>query len=392
MAVIGQHAGGNWVEPVRDIGSGSRATRPHYLVVWLLLNLLLWPLPSVAASCVQQMAAILAPVHIVDVEGGSVRRNRGLLMAEGRIVAEFRAGHVEQFARRYPAAVRFDGAGAYAMPGLFDMHVHALWDAQVAEPFLREFLRQGVTSVRDMGGVLEVASSTRAAIARCDYLAPNLWYAGTFLDGPEPVDPAMSIALANPAQARTAVRRLHLGGVDFIKVYSMLAPEILEVVVDEATTLGLPVAGHVPANAPISKPVFRLASVEHLAIEVGGYCPSSDHRTCRPILRRLVQHRVAQTPTLIAREVSTRIAKDGFVDPPAFAAYACRGSGVLGRRTQPFGRRVPPLNGWLIAPLQSHIRAGCCASSRGRARSCWLGRTPARPTCLRAAACMRNWH
>lgn len=301
----------------QSILSDSLARRPGLL---LLLLLLLLPLPGMAAPCAQQNAAILAPIHIVDVEHGRVRRHRGLLISEGRIVSEFRARHTAQFARRYPAALRIDGAGAYAMPGLFDMHVHALWDAQVAEPFLREFLRQGITSVRDMGGVLEIASHTRAAIHRCDYLAPNLWYAGTFLDGPEPVDPAMSLALANPAQARTAVRQLHRSGVDFLKVYSMLAPELLEVVLDEATTLGLPVVGHVPATAPTSTPVFRLASVEHLAIEVGGICPSARRRTCGPILRRLVRHRVAQTPTLIAREVSTRIAQDGFVDPPAFAA------------------------------------------------------------------------
>ena len=48
-----------------------------------------------------------------------------------------------------------DGSGKYLIPGLWDMHVHLTYDAAFTAAMPALFLRYGITSVRDTGGLLE---------------------------------------------------------------------------------------------------------------------------------------------------------------------------------------------------------------------------------------------
>ncbi len=272
-----------------------------------------------AEDCPDPSEIVLFPVKVVDVETGNIRRDRALVLAHGRIVDEIAAASVT--ARTAPEAARVDGHDAYVIPGLWDMHVHALWDSTVPAAFFRMFLENGVTSVRDMGGDLDVALATRTSIEACRLQAPHLWFAGPFLDGPQPVDPSLSIALHTPAEGRAAVKMLRRQGVDFIKVYTLVPSDVFSAVVDEATQQGLAVAGHLPqAVTATSADALRMASVEHLAIELGGLCPADNRGACRPVFDALLRARVAQTPTLIVREVSTRMAEANFPEPPSFDA------------------------------------------------------------------------
>lgn len=290
---------------------------------WLFLALVAVALTgdgAQARECLPPAEFVLAPVHVVDVEAGAVRRDRALVLSGGRIVAETASVDVA------PNTKRSDARGAYVIPGLWDMHVHALWDASVPAPFFRMFLEAGVTSVRDMGGDLKVALSTRATTGACS-VAPNLWFAGPFLDGPEPVDPSLSIALRTPQEGRAAIRMLKRQGVDFVKVYSLVPADVFATVLDEADRAGLTVAGHLPGAVKGTDPAVRkMASIEHLAIELGGFCAHDDLAACDPVFDALVSAGVALTPTLIARETSTRMADAAFRSsyegmPPAVRSY-----------------------------------------------------------------------
>lgn len=263
------------------------------------------------AACPPPPDVVLSPVNIVDVEKGSVRSNRSLVLSGGRIAAETPAGEAE--VPEWSRAIRIDGRGAYVIPGLWDMHVHTLWEKSVPAPFFQSFLVNGVTAVRDMGGDIEVAFDTRARIATCQISAPHIWFSGPFLDGPQPVDSKLSIALNEPEDARAAVAMLQRRGADFIKVYSLVSPDVLRAILDEAERRGLPVVGHLPVEVvPTDSSALRMASIEHLAIETGGLCSAEDRTDCTKTFKALVDAGVAQTPTLIARETSTKMADTGF--------------------------------------------------------------------------------
>jgi len=215
------------------------------------------------------------------------------------------------------------------MQGLWDMHVHTLWNASVVAPSFNSFLQAGVTSVRDMGGDLAVAQAPRADLATCRLSRPHTWYPGPFLDGPEPADPALSIALSTPDEGRVAVRRFKAEGVDFLKVYRLMRLDILKAVTEEAAVKHLDVVGHFPANGNIADAARAgLSDIEHLAIEIGGYCLFDARERCESIFDELVKARVAQTPKLIARETSTRLGREEFAEaseiadlPPAVQKY-----------------------------------------------------------------------
>ena len=55
-----------------------------------------------------------------------------------------------------------DGRGRFLIPGLWDMHVHLSWTKESALPVL---LANGVTCVRDLGGLLPEIDEWRTRIA-----------------------------------------------------------------------------------------------------------------------------------------------------------------------------------------------------------------------------------
>ncbi len=221
---------------------------------------------------------------------------RGLEIDDGRIVAvsdggpppTVRAARVEEL------------PGRYVMPGLWDMHVHVLWDDGVADAFLPVFTRAGITGVRDMGGDLEVLARVRRA---GDPAWPRIVAAGKVLDGPQPVDPSISEAAASAMESRAAVQRLRAGGADFLKVYTLLPSEAFFAAAELARFRSLQVVGHVPAElTPLAAAQGGLASIEHLREELGGLCAGLAAPECEALPERLAALGTHVTPTWVMVE------------------------------------------------------------------------------------------
>lgn len=162
-----------------------------------------------------------------------------------------------------------EGAGRYLIPGLWDMHVHLTYDPALTDAMPGLFLRWGITSVRDTGGLLDeilpVVEAMRAAGAR----APRVFFAGPLLDGRLVVydgegRPEIGIADATPEQARENVAALAEAGVDFVKIYEMVTPEVFDALVEAAEERGLPIAAHVPLALRARDVAPRVTSMEHL--------------------------------------------------------------------------------------------------------------------------------
>ena len=166
-------------------------------------------------------------------------------------------------------AETIDGSGKFVIPGLWDFHVHLSYDERFTDDMPLQFLSYGVTSVRDTGGlmhkVLPIVEKMRAANA----VAPRVWFAGPLLDGNFVVydgvsRPEIGVRNATPEQARATVRDLKQQGVDFIKIYEMVSPDVFDAMVETANELGLPIDSHVPLSmrAGIAGP--PVDSIEHL--------------------------------------------------------------------------------------------------------------------------------
>jgi imidazolonepropionase-like amidohydrolase len=239
------------------------------------------PLAAALAAALSACAPSSAPpdlaienVTVIDAVHG-LREARTVVVDEGRIVRVEAAGT--------PTGARqvLDGTGRYLIPGLWDFHVHLTYDDRFTEAMPELFLRYGVTSIRDTGGILEkllpvVTALENEAGARPREVAgsdgrpaPRVFFAGPLLDGEVVVydgehRPALGIATPDPETAREHVAMLAEAGADFIKIYEMVSPEVFHALADAAEELGLPVDAHVPLSMLARDVGPRVSSLEHL--------------------------------------------------------------------------------------------------------------------------------
>lgn len=188
---------------------------------------------------------VIRGAAIVDVERGRLIEGRDIVIADGVIAAIAKPGE----SPRGAGVVDVDGAGLFAMPGLFDAHVH-LMGAMDTDPIL--LVAHGVTGARDLGGLTQAVVELKRAIAAGERIGPDLVVTGAIIDGDPPVWPFSEIA-ATPEAGRAAVQRLQDAGVDMIKVYSRLTKEAYEAVVAEAHARGLKVTGHIPESVTLDE-------------------------------------------------------------------------------------------------------------------------------------------
>ena len=219
-----------------------------------------------------------------------------------------------------------DGRGRFLMPGLVDMHVHALWDPSVPPVFFPLFVAHGVTTVRDMGGLLDLLPPTRAALADGSLLGPRLVASGAILDGPAPVHAEVSIAVGTAEEAAAAVDSVAAAGADFVKVYTLLPADAFDAAVAAARRRGLSVSGHAPGEAgPVAAAAAGMRTIEHLMSELGGYCEQDRPEECGATLAAFREHGTFQVPALVLQGQSEAAELCGDPRlrglPPAVLAY-----------------------------------------------------------------------
>lgn len=189
---------------------------------------------------VPQPAADLAIEHVAVIDGihDIVVSDQTVVTADGRIVSVGPSA-----AAAVPASsLRVDGRGKFLIPGLWDMHVHLTQTTDLACPVL---IANGVTSVRDMGGELELIDWMRDRIGRGALTGPTIYRAGPFVDGSKPAV-ADRLVVATAEDGRAAARLLKNRGVDHIKTHTTTPRDAYFGLAEEARLLSLPLVGHVP--------------------------------------------------------------------------------------------------------------------------------------------------
>lgn len=160
-----------------------------------------------------------------------------------------------------PEAEIIDATGKFAIPGLWDMHVHLTMVTEIACPAL---IANGITGVRDMGGSLETIDWIRRRIADETIPGPHIFRAGPFVDGSKP-GVADRLVVWNAEDGRKAVGYLQARGVDFIKVHNGAPPEAFFALLKEAAAKHIQVAGHIPIEVdPATAIDAGYNSIEHI--------------------------------------------------------------------------------------------------------------------------------
>lgn len=112
------------------------------------------------ASCFAAAAPTSAPqsklfithVTVIDTETGKEATDQTVAISEGKISDVAKSKNVT-----VPANARtVNGQGKYLIPGLWDMHVHAVFPERIDSMFPM-FVANGVLGIRDMGTSMSLA-------------------------------------------------------------------------------------------------------------------------------------------------------------------------------------------------------------------------------------------
>jgi cytosine/adenosine deaminase-related metal-dependent hydrolase len=201
-------------------------------------------------------------VTIIDAVNG-VRPNQTVVFDGDEITA------IQSADAELNVAETIDGTDKYLIPGLWDFHVHLSYDDRFTPTMPAQFLSYGITSVRDTGGLMRKMLPIVEAMRDDGAVAPRVFFAGPLLDGQFVVydgddRPEIGVQNATPEQARETIRELKEQGVDFIKIYEMVSPEVFEAMVETANELDLPIDSHVPLSLRASTAGPSVDSIEHL--------------------------------------------------------------------------------------------------------------------------------
>jgi imidazolonepropionase-like amidohydrolase len=219
----------------------------------------------------------LANARLFDGTGAPARERVALLVEDGRVAAIAEAGEPAPESARV-----IDLRGRTLMPGLIDAHQHAtagsryfcksaneagseaIWPgtaAHVVAQVIRELLRMGITTFRDVGGYDDLLVEARQAMRYGAFAGPRVLACGRIVSATSPGGRffnGMYREADGADEIRKAVREQIRYGADFIKVMTtgarsveledpdpaQLTREEVSVLVEESHRMGYRVAAH----------------------------------------------------------------------------------------------------------------------------------------------------
>lgn len=209
---------------------------------------------------------VLSGLSIIDVETGEISERQTVIIREG-IIRSIEPDKARSLA--YPSqAVTHDLSGRFAIPGLWDMHVHLRGGPELAADnrlWLRQYLGFGITTIRDAGGdIPDDVLSWRDAIAAQELIGPRILSSLRKVDG-TPSFRQGSVEIASRDEIPDAISRLKAAGADFIKVTDGRFPDAIFLeILRQADEAGFQTAAHIPLAVSVDDLAEAgLGSIEH---------------------------------------------------------------------------------------------------------------------------------
>jgi len=201
-------------------------------------------------------------VTVIDAVNG-LRSDQNVIIRGNRIVE---SGPINEVSEPSGSTI-IDCRGKYLIPGLWDAHVHLTNSKDLVPAMFPLLIVNGITYVRDTAAELDQIQPllTEAEEAsRLNGMAPRIFMTGPHIDGLQLIW-SSSVSAVSVEQARFIVDCLIRSGVDQIKVYDLLEPEICLEVLSHAKSKGYKVSAHVPlAMDVIEASNAGLSSMEHM--------------------------------------------------------------------------------------------------------------------------------
>ncbi len=253
----------------------------HYLGVLVLM--------LVFFSCKEEKERtydlVLENGNVINIVTGAIEK-QSIYILDGRIAKITTVNKEETF----KSEQIIDASNSYILPGYWDNHVHFRGGDSLIEAnkeFLKLFIANGITTVRDAGGDLTPSVlEWRSQIETGDLVGPTIFTAGPKIDGPN-ASWAGSIPVVSNTDVVKALDALQRLKVDFVKIYdSQISGEAYLQVITEATKRGMITSGHMPFTVELKETVEAgLGAVEHLYYVLKG-CSSEEKEITQAIINK----------------------------------------------------------------------------------------------------------
>jgi imidazolonepropionase-like amidohydrolase len=166
------------------------------------------------------------------------------------------------------------------LPGFVDVHAHvalgpvhidrsgpapvaaAAPDPEGSRRSLALLLAHGITTIRDPGGPAARTTALRDSVMRGLLVGPRMFVAGEVID--RTAFAGLTTAVTTPDDVRREVRRQAASGVDLIKLYAGLSPDLVAAGIETAHSLGLPAVAHLMATTWTEAARMGLDGIVHV--------------------------------------------------------------------------------------------------------------------------------
>jgi len=214
-------------------------------------------------SNVRAQNILVTNVNVISMKDSSIAYKRSVLVVDGTIAS------VKDMIKTDPRskAIVIDAAGAYMIPGLFDMHMHFYHDQGLDKKYLNEEVKlplvNGVTTVRIMNGMPEYLE-LKKNIAKGEIPGPEMFVASPQLVGKWPFrEPLEGRMVTNAKEGEEAVKEFKAKGYDAIKMTEFVSVEAYDAIIKTAGELKINVTGHVGPYVKLDKALAAHQQIEH---------------------------------------------------------------------------------------------------------------------------------
>lgn len=209
---------------------------------------------------------LIRDVRYLDPDSGRMNGPTDILISGSRI-AEIGALEAPR------GATVIDGAGRFAIPGLFDCHTHlahlTVTSGDSLQRALEGFVARGILQVRDVGGPLDVMKRLKERIESGELAGPDIYYSGPMLEhtpltwqNVNEQEPGFTVPVDTNEQVDSLLAAISSGGAHCVKAFGKSDRAVFAHLVERATALGLPVV-HDPGP-----PLFHQVPMD-VSIELG---------------------------------------------------------------------------------------------------------------------------
>lgn len=134
--------------------------------------------------------------------------------------------------------------GRWILPGFMDLHFH-IFNIEQLE-VLNTLLQFGVTTIRNAAASPEFGVELKEKLINGEIIGPRMLTAGELIDitGGFWSNAPNAVGVETVEEIKAEVRRQAGLGVDFVKLYAHLEPDLIQAGIEEAKSLGLKTMGH----------------------------------------------------------------------------------------------------------------------------------------------------